>query len=174
MSGLAIDTMFNTDDSVSFDATYTSAARIVLTLTVNGSGDYFIGGPVETITNDTGATFPSFFALLVGAPAGATFNEVELEWQCLLQRHCPQPSVSRCHGGDLQRPARDRGRRLNRTRRRLHNTGFGGGLETFEVELTPSVASVPEPSTWAMMLIGFAGLCFAGYRRNLKSEGVTA
>jgi hypothetical protein len=25
--------------------------------------------------------------------------------------------------------------------------------------------SVPEPSTWAMMLIGFAGLGYAGYRR---------
>ena len=24
---------------------------------------------------------------------------------------------------------------------------------------------VPEPSTWAMMLVGFAGLGFAGYRR---------
>ena len=30
--------------------------------------------------------------------------------------------------------------------------------------------SVPEPSTWAMMLAGFAGLGFAGYRRA-KSEG---
>jgi hypothetical protein len=28
-------------------------------------------------------------------------------------------------------------------------------------------SSVPEPSTWAMMLIGFAGLGFAGYRRTL-------
>ena len=26
--------------------------------------------------------------------------------------------------------------------------------------------SVPEPATWAMMLVGFAGLGFAGYRRN--------
>jgi PEP-CTERM motif len=25
--------------------------------------------------------------------------------------------------------------------------------------------SVPEPSTWVMMLVGFAGLCFAAYRR---------
>ena len=25
--------------------------------------------------------------------------------------------------------------------------------------------AVPEPSTWAMMLLGFAGLGFAGYRR---------
>lgn len=28
-----------------------------------------------------------------------------------------------------------------------------------------SIAAVPEPSTWAMMLIGFAGLGFAGYKR---------
>jgi hypothetical protein len=28
-----------------------------------------------------------------------------------------------------------------------------------------TVAIVPEPSTWAMMVIGFAGLGFAGYRR---------
>jgi hypothetical protein len=28
---------------------------------------------------------------------------------------------------------------------------------------------IPEPSTWAMMLIGFAGLGFAGYRRDRKT-----
>ena len=28
--------------------------------------------------------------------------------------------------------------------------------------------SVPEPSTWAMMLIGFATLAFVGYRRQKK------
>ena len=27
------------------------------------------------------------------------------------------------------------------------------------------VASAPEPSTWAMMLLGFASLGYAGYRR---------
>jgi PEP-CTERM motif len=26
--------------------------------------------------------------------------------------------------------------------------------------------AVPEPSTWAMMLVGFAGLGFVGYRRR--------
>jgi PEP-CTERM motif len=30
------------------------------------------------------------------------------------------------------------------------------------------VIGVPEPATWAMMLIGFAGLGFAGYRRSRK------
>jgi hypothetical protein len=31
-------------------------------------------------------------------------------------------------------------------------------------DLTFSVAGIPEPSTWAMMLLGFAGLGYAGYR----------
>jgi hypothetical protein len=29
--------------------------------------------------------------------------------------------------------------------------------------------TVPEPSTWAMMLLGFAGLGFAGYRATRSS-----
>jgi hypothetical protein len=29
-----------------------------------------------------------------------------------------------------------------------------------------SASAVPEASTWAMMLAGFAGLGFVGYRRN--------
>jgi hypothetical protein len=33
-----------------------------------------------------------------------------------------------------------------------------------------SVSAVPEPSTWAMLLLGFAGLGFAGYRRT-KNAG---
>jgi PEP-CTERM motif len=33
--------------------------------------------------------------------------------------------------------------------------------------------AVPEPSTWAMMLIGFAGLGFAGYRASRKNVAVT-
>jgi len=28
---------------------------------------------------------------------------------------------------------------------------------------------VPEPSTWALMLLGFAGLGFAGYRRSKRA-----
>ena len=32
------------------------------------------------------------------------------------------------------------------------------------------VAAVPEPSTWAMLLLGFAGIGFLTYRRRLKAE----
>jgi hypothetical protein len=38
------------------------------------------------------------------------------------------------------------------------------------VNLTTS--GVPEPSTWAMMLIGFAGLGFAGYRASRKTTAL--
>ena len=31
------------------------------------------------------------------------------------------------------------------------------------------VTTVPEPSTWATMLLGFAGLGFAGYRASRRS-----
>jgi PEP-CTERM motif len=31
------------------------------------------------------------------------------------------------------------------------------------------VASVPEPTTWAMMILGFAGVGFMGYRRSRKT-----
>jgi PEP-CTERM motif len=42
----------------------------------------------------------------------------------------------------------------------IHATGAGDANLT--MDLTSSV--IPEPSTWAMMLLGFAGLGFVGYR----------
>jgi PEP-CTERM motif len=30
----------------------------------------------------------------------------------------------------------------------------------------------PEPSTWAMMLVGFAGLGFAGWRARRRATGI--
>ena len=42
--------------------------------------------------------------------------------------------------------------------------GGGGGGATFVYEVT-----VPESPTWAMMLIGFAGLGYAGYRASRKT-----
>jgi hypothetical protein len=30
-------------------------------------------------------------------------------------------------------------------------------------------AAVPEPSTWALLLIGFGGLGFTGYRRGARA-----
>jgi hypothetical protein len=37
----------------------------------------------------------------------------------------------------------------------------------------PVIAAVPEPSTWAMMILGFAGVGYMTYRRR-KPEMLTA
>src|SRR5579863_720078 len=51
--------------------------------------------------------------------------------------------------------------------------GFPGADE-YSVVLSPGIGNpavmVPETSTWAMMLIGFAGLGFAVFRRSRKSD----
>ena len=47
-----------------------------------------------------------------------------------------------------------------------------GGRFNAAFSLTGSV--VPEPSTWAMMLLGFAGLGFAGYRQTRKARAASA
>jgi hypothetical protein len=39
-------------------------------------------------------------------------------------------------------------------------------------DLSVTGAAVPEPSTWAMMLLGFAGLGFVGYRRTCKPRSI--
>jgi hypothetical protein len=49
---------------------------------------------------------------------------------------------------------------------------FGNGqccyFQEFGVDNVSLEASVPEPSTWAMMLLGFAGIGFMAYRRKSK------
>jgi hypothetical protein len=37
-----------------------------------------------------------------------------------------------------------------------------------------SILPVPEPSTWAMMVLGFAGLGYAAFRRNSKDRVAVA
>jgi CHRD domain/PEP-CTERM motif len=49
----------------------------------------------------------------------------------------------------------------------IHTTNFGGG------EIRGFLHAVPEPSTWAMILLGFAGMGFMAYRRKSKPALVT-
>jgi len=47
-------------------------------------------------------------------------------------------------------------------------TGNSDGFDGVTYALVPQVSGVPEPSTWAMMLLGFAGIGFMAYRRKSK------
>lgn len=57
------------------------------------------------------------------------------------------------------------------------NMSFNGGnpASDFATEFLalPGSPTVPEPSTWAMLLIGFAGLGFAGWRKSRRGEIIT-
>ena len=50
----------------------------------------------------------------------------------------------------------------------------GGTIASFTASFTgnASASAIPEPSTWAMMAIGFAGLGFAGYRSSRKAMSI--
>jgi PEP-CTERM motif len=50
----------------------------------------------------------------------------------------------------------------------------GGPFPTFNAAFSLNGVLVPEPSTWAMMLLGFAGLGFAGYRRARNARPANA
>jgi hypothetical protein len=41
-----------------------------------------------------------------------------------------------------------------------------------EFDYTLTIGGVPEPSTWALMVFGLAGLGFAGYRRSAKAAAI--
>jgi hypothetical protein len=56
--------------------------------------------------------------------------------------------------------------------------GFGVVVATADAQLdrvgAGVTATVPEPSTWAMMILGFAGLAFADYRTSRKAAAIAA
>jgi uncharacterized membrane protein len=48
------------------------------------------------------------------------------------------------------------------------NGDIVGSFGTYPITGGGGVGDVPEPSTWAMMLLGFAGVGFMAYRRKSK------
>jgi PEP-CTERM motif len=48
--------------------------------------------------------------------------------------------------------------------------GTNGG--TGEIAGTGTITGVPEPSTWAMMLVGFCGLAYAGLRKAKSARAI--
>ena len=50
--------------------------------------------------------------------------------------------------------------------------GSAGSADSSILGNAFSVTAVPEPSTWAMMLIGFVGLGYAAFRRRSKGLAV--
>ena len=56
----------------------------------------------------------------------------------------------------------------------LNNGAPGNDLNVGIDAVSIATGAVPEPSTWAMMLLGFGGLAFFAYRRVKKGDAGTA
>jgi hypothetical protein len=73
--------------------------------------------------------------------------------------------------GDYVSPDRNDGSLLVSSSNNLLRLSCGGDCG---IGSPPPVDGVPEPSTWAMMILGFAGIGFMAYRRKSKPLMMTA
>jgi len=53
-------------------------------------------------------------------------------------------------------------------------TGSSQGNMSVGGTVSTSPSPIPEPATWAMLVIGFMGLGYAAFRRSAKGRGVLA
>ena len=170
VTNLAIETTFTTDDSIEFDANYTSRAPINFFLTLSGTGMYFIGAPFGNITNSTSSSFPSFYAVVVSLPAGSLFNGASYNSGAFpngvsFTPPYPNTTVITFIGppGILAGDTTQVG------------VGFtinASGPQSVEIALTPML--VPEPSTLTLGLIVSAiaslGFCARRFRRHVGGD----
>jgi CHRD domain/PEP-CTERM motif len=103
-------------------------------------------------------TFPGF-------PLGVTSGTYSMTFD-LTQASTYNPAFVTAQGGTIAaaEAALETALVAGNTYLNIHTMAFPGG------EIRGFLSAVPEPSTWAMMLIGFAGLGFAfrGSRRNVS------
>jgi hypothetical protein len=130
---------------------------------VNNSPGYDQVNTVGGVTGDSGITTPwvDFFsngsALIIGeGNSGGAYLSSN---QGAFYSNSPAPNFSLAFTG-LSVPGTET----------ISVEDLSGGRDNGSYSLT--ISAVPELSTWAMMLVGFAGLGFAGYRASRKSAAL--
>jgi hypothetical protein len=126
--------------------------------TTLGTETLVLGGPGVTIfSNSNGDQFPYDNRLFVPANAPASTDGANVTYAGGLVFQTASPSKQ-----DVYFSAYNPGPNDTAI---FYFAGYDrayGALDTF------TVTAVPEPSTWAMMLLGFAGIGFIAYRRKSK------
>jgi hypothetical protein len=114
-----------------------------------GPIDSLLGGQPAAHTTSPSGLFFYDNTLLVGAPAvsndGILFSVLGTEWNIFSN---------------------------GPTAYALYGTVGGGGYNPENVPGTFAVTAVPEASTWAMLILGFAGIGFMAYRRKSSGEAL--
>jgi len=104
-------------------------------------------------------TVPTF----TGFPTGATSGSYDHTFD-LMSASSYNPAFVTANGGTVAgaEAALLAGLAAGDAYLNIHTTNFGGG------EIRGFLQAVPEPSTWAMVILGFAGIGFMAYRRKNK------
>jgi hypothetical protein len=116
---------------------------------LDGNSSISFGASAITITNETAGAFSpaSFSGYDVQLVSGPAFSNVTIN---------PSSSSAFVPGTVLAFSGSEISLNMQGT-----CSDCGGG-ESIVLDVT---TAIPEPSTWALMLLGFAGLGFVGYRR---------
>jgi hypothetical protein len=157
-------------DTVSVRFLYPDAATTLHdhgTFTITGTESFADGGAVSiafgsstiTLTNLVPGAFASvpFLGYDIQLISGAPFSNVVID---------PLSSSAFATGTVLTFSSNDIKINFAAT------CGSCAGGETIVLNLTDVTAAVPEPSTWAMMILGFAGVGFMAYRRSRKDQSL--
>jgi PEP-CTERM motif len=143
-----------------------------------GGGTYDITGGTGTVTDSTYGTFTVTFATCASTTCTLQNTDgggANLQYDNLLFSSNPIGSQLDGNGVVLNPGPPGSGASaigLWDTPSQYFYSYLGNGnsnLTTpFNVEPVSAVTAVPEPSTWAMMILGFVGVGFMAYRRKSK------
>jgi hypothetical protein len=172
---VAFDTR-SSGSSLSFSTAVLSSSFTVANSVINGINQFpnqFTGG--EGAVTGKEVQFNITFSTPFHLPADHYFfvPQVELNTGDFLWLSSPKPIVppGTPFTPDLQSWIRDDSLAPDWSRIGTDITHQGPFNASFSLI---GVGAVPEPSTWAMMLLGFAGIGFVSYRRKSKPARIAA
>jgi hypothetical protein len=180
--------------TITFDTQPTGAISsfteggFTISSTVGDPGDVAtiqnVGAPNENVVVDGNPNDVFGSLLVIKKTGGGLFNLVSLDVANLSNPGSPIPvnpgsgfriEVSGVPGGDdvygpgsstfVTESPTDL---TNISQLDINLVSFTAANATFAVDNIVLSSAIPEPSTWAMMLLGFAGLGYAGFRRTSK------
>lgn len=134
----------------------------------SGSKYFFTGTGDFSISFSRAAAAFGFYGIDIGDGGGRivlTLTDIhDLTTTLTVPGTTPSPSGSNLYFGFLDRTNTYKSVRFSNSSDGADEFAF----DDFSVVATEQIAAVPETSTWAMMLLGFAGIGFITYRRRVE------
>jgi hypothetical protein len=146
------------------DPIFTVAGQFTTANVLNALGGHDVLSIAGTVAGPNGATISGLIAN-PNQPNNASYSVPGFNWTFNNVFYAASPNVD--FGGILFEAGAYTYNIYFNGRHRLSTNNPGGFFAEPPRGVFTVAAAVPEPSTWAMMLIGFAGLAFVSRRRRM-------